>query len=120
MDALQWGTIPAEGCTSGRKTDEQTSISCLRIVLLQAEDGIRDGVINIVPGFGPTAGAAIVKHPGVDKVAFTGEYRTAQIIMRDAAETLKRLTFELGGKSPNIVFADADLDAAVEGAFFGL
>jgi aldehyde dehydrogenase (NAD+) len=77
-------------------------------------------VINIVPGYGPTAGAALVKHPDVDKIAFTGEYRTAQIIMRDASETLKRLTFELGGKSPNIVFADADLDAAAAGAHFGL
>jgi len=77
-------------------------------------------VINVVPGFGPTAGAAVVKHPGVDKVAFTGEHRTAQIIMRDASETLKRLTFELGGKSPNIVFADADLDAAALGSHFGL
>ncbi|MFN9976612.1 MAG: aldehyde dehydrogenase family protein, partial [Phycisphaerae bacterium] len=76
--------------------------------------------INIVPGFGPTAGAAIVKHPGVDKVAFTGEGTTAKMIMRDASDTLKRLTFELGGKSPNVVFADADLEAAVAGAEFGL
>src|SRR5207244_2593379 len=66
------------------------------------------------------AGAAIVRHPGVDKIAFTGEHRTAQIIMREAAETMKRLTFELGGKSPNIVFADADLDAAVAGSHLGL
>jgi aldehyde dehydrogenase (NAD+) len=87
---------------------------------LAQKAGIPDGVINVVPGYGPTAGAAIVKHPGVDKVAFTGEYRTAQIIMRDASQTLKRLTFELGGKSPNIVFADSDLDAAAAGAHFGL
>ena len=77
-------------------------------------------MINIVPGFGETAGAALVAHPGVDKIAFTGERRHGQIIMKIAADTLKRLTFELGGKSPNIVFADADLDAAVDGAMLGL
>ncbi len=87
---------------------------------LAQKAGIPDGVINVVPGYGPTAGAAIVKHPGVDKVAFTGEYKTAQIIMKDASQTLKRLTFELGGKSPNIIFADADLDAAAAGTHFGL
>ncbi len=63
-----------------------------------------DGVINVVPGFGPTAGGAIVKHPGIDKVAFTGEHRTAQIIMREASDSLKRITFELGGKSPNVIW----------------
>jgi aldehyde dehydrogenase (NAD+) len=87
---------------------------------LAQKAGIPDGVINVVPGYGETAGAAIVKHPGIDKVAFTGSGETAQIIMRDAAPTLKRLTFELGGKSPNIVFADADLDAAAVGSHFGL
>ena len=102
------------------KPAEQTPLTCLRLARLAQKAGIPDGVINVVPGYGPTAGAAIVKHPGVDKVAFTGEHRTAQIIMRDAATTLKRLTFELGGKSPNIVFADADLDAAVAGAHVGL
>jgi aldehyde dehydrogenase (NAD+) len=73
-----------------------------------------------VPGYGPTAGAALVRHPGVDKIAFTGETTTAKIIQREALETMKRCTFELGGKSPNIVFADADLESAVEGAHFGL
>ncbi len=102
------------------KPAEQTPLTCLRMARLAQKAGIPDGVINVVPGYGPTAGAAIVKHPGVDKIAFTGEHRTAQIIMRDAAETLKRLTFELGGKSPNVVFADADLDAAAAGAHFGL
>jgi len=84
------------------------------------EAGFPEGVINIVNGFGETAGDALVKHPGVDKIAFTGEYRTAQTIMANAAPTLKRLTFELGGKSPNIVFADADLDQAVSGAMTGI
>src|SRR5687768_8397345 len=102
------------------KPAEQTPLTCLRMARLAQKAGIPDGVINVVPGYGPTAGAAIVKHPDVAKVAFTGEYRTAQIIMRDASQTLKRLTFELGGKSPNIVFADADLEAAAAGSHFGL
>src|SRR5205814_4116574 len=85
------------------------------------EAGFPDGVINVVPGYGPTAGAAISGHKDIDKVAFTGEYTTGQIIMKAAAKSnLKRVTLELGGKSPNIVFADADLDAAVEGSYFGL
>jgi len=87
---------------------------------LALEAGVPEGVINIVPGYGPTAGASLVKHPGVDKIAFTGEHLTAQVIMKDAAQSLKRLTFELGGKSPNVIFADSDLDAAVAGAEFGL
>jgi aldehyde dehydrogenase (NAD+) len=87
---------------------------------LAKEAGFPDGVINVVPGFGPTAGGALVDHPGVDKIAFTGEHRTAQIIMRNAANTLKRLTFELGGKSPNVIMADADLDRAVQGSYIGL
>lgn len=120
MAAWKWGPALAAGNTVVMKPAEQTPLTCLRMGELALEAGIPPGVINIVPGYGPTAGAALVKHPGVDKVAFTGEHRTAQIIMRDAAETLKRLTFELGGKSPNIVFADADLDAAVAGAEFGL
>jgi aldehyde dehydrogenase (NAD+) len=102
------------------KPAEQTPLSCLRMARLAQKAGIPDGVINVVPGYGPTAGAAIVKHPGVDKVAFTGELATAKIIQREAADTMKRLTFELGGKSPNVIFADSDLDAAVEGAHFGL
>jgi aldehyde dehydrogenase (NAD+) len=120
MVAWKWGPALAAGCTIVMKPAEQTPLTCLRMARLAQKAGIPDGVINVVPGYGPTAGAAIVKHPGVDKVAFTGEYKTAQIIMRDAADTLKRLTFELGGKSPNIVFADADLDVAAAGAHFGL
>ncbi|HWB08127.1 MAG TPA: aldehyde dehydrogenase family protein [Pirellulales bacterium] len=120
MVCWKWGPALAAGCTIVMKPAEQTPLSCLRLARLAQKVGIPDGVINVVPGYGPTAGAAVVKHPGVDKVAFTGEYRTAQIIMRDASQTLKRLTFELGGKSPNIVFADADLDAAAAGSHFGL
>jgi len=120
MVAWKWGPALAAGCTIVMKPAEQTPLSCLRLARLAQKAGIPDGVINVIPGYGPTAGAAIVKHPGVDKIAFTGEHRTAQIIMRDAAQTLKRLTFELGGKSPNIVFADADLEAAAAGAHVGL
>jgi aldehyde dehydrogenase (NAD+) len=120
MVAWKWGPALAAGCTIVMKPAEQTPLSCLRMARLAQKAGIPDGVINVVPGFGPTAGAAIVKHPGVDKVAFTGELATAKIIQREAADTMKRLTFELGGKSPNVIFADADLESAVEGAHFGL
>jgi len=120
MTAWKWGPALAAGCTIVMKPAEQTPLTCLAMAALAKEAGIPDGVINIVPGYGPTAGAAVVEHPGIDKVAFTGETSTAQTIMRNAADSLKRLTFELGGKSPNIVFADCDLDAAVEGAHFAL
>lgn len=120
MVSWKWGPALAAGCTIVMKPAEQTPLTCLRLGELALEAGIPPGVINIVPGYGPTAGAALVKHPGVDKIAFTGEHRTAQIIMTDAAQTLKRLTFELGGKSPNVIFADADLDAAVAGTELGL
>ena len=95
MTAWKWGPALASGCTIVMKPAEQTPLTCLRMAQLAKEAGIPDGVINVIPGYGPTAGAAVVKHPGVDKIAFTGEHRTAQIIMRDAAESLKRLTFPL-------------------------
>jgi aldehyde dehydrogenase (NAD+) len=119
MVAWKWGPALAAGCTVVMKPAEQTPLSCLRMADLAMEAGFPPGVINIVPGFGET-GAALVRHPDVDKIAFTGSTETAQLIMRDAAATLKRLTFELGGKSPNVIFADCDLDAAVAGAEFGL
>jgi aldehyde dehydrogenase (NAD+) len=120
MVAWKWGPALAAGCTIVMKPAEQTPLTCLRMARLAQKAGIPDGVINVVPGYGPTAGAAIVKHPSIDKVAFTGEHTTAQIIMKEASQTLKRLTFELGGKSPNIIYADSDLDAAAAGAHFGL
>ena len=120
MVAWKWGPALAAGCTVVLKPAEQTPLTALRLGELALEAGYPAGVVNIVPGYGETAGDALVKHPGVDKIAFTGEGRTAQLIMRNAAETLKRITFELGGKSPNIVFADADLDAAVDGAILGM
>ncbi|TWT79118.1 Aldehyde dehydrogenase PuuC [Planctomycetes bacterium CA13] len=120
MTAWKWSPALAAGCTIVMKPAEQTPLTCLRMARLAQEVGFPDGVINVVPGYGPTAGAACVKHPLIDKIAFTGEHRTAQIITRDSADTLKRLTFELGGKSPNVIFADADLDAAAMGAYVGL
>ncbi len=121
MQAWKWGPALATGCTIVMKPAEQTPLTALRIAELAQEAGFPDGVINVVPGYGPTAGAAISGHMDVDKVAFTGEHTTGQIIMKAAADSnLKRVSLELGGKSPNIVFADADLDAAVEGAYFGL
>jgi len=120
MTAWKWGPALATGNTIVMKPAEQTPLTCLRMGELALEAGFPPGVINIVPGYGPTAGAAIVKHGLVDKVAFTGSVETGQRIMADAALTLKRITLELGGKSPNIVFADADLDAAIAGAEFGL
>ena len=120
MVSWKWGPALAAGCTIVMKPAEQTPLTCLRLARLAQKAGIPDGVINVVPGYGPTAGAALVKHPGTDKVAFTGSGETGQIIMRQAADSLKRLTFELGGKSPNIVFADANLDAAALGAHVGI
>jgi aldehyde dehydrogenase (NAD+) len=121
MQAWKWGPALATGCTVVFKPAEQTPLTALRVAALAQEAGIPDGVINVVPGYGPTAGAAVSSHPDIDKVAFTGEYTTGQLVMEAAARSnLKRVSLELGGKSPNVVFADADLDAAVEGAYFGL
>ncbi|MFM7315759.1 MAG: aldehyde dehydrogenase family protein [bacterium] len=120
MVAWKWGPALAAGCTIVLKPAEQTPLTALKMGELAMEAGFPEGVINIVPGLGETAGDALVKHKGVDKIAFTGEGRTAEIIMANAAASLKRLTFELGGKSPNIVFADADMDAAINGAMLGL
>jgi aldehyde dehydrogenase (NAD+) len=103
------------------KPAEQTPLSALRVGELIVEAGFPEGVVNMLPGYGPTAGAAIANHMDVDKVAFTGSTEVGHLIMRAAADSnLKRVTLELGGKSPNIVFADTDLDEAVEGAHFGL
>ncbi len=120
MVAWKWAPALAAGCTIVLKPAEQTPLTALRLGELAMEAGIPAGVINIVNGFGETAGASLVSHRGVDKIAFTGEGRTGQIIMRSAADTMKRITLELGGKSPNIVFADADIEAAVEGTVVGI
>ena len=121
MQAWKWAPALATGCTVVLKPAEQTPLTALRVAALAQEAGFPDGVINVVPGFGPTAGAALSGHMDVDKIAFTGETNTGRIIMEAAAKSnLKRVSLELGGKSPNIVLADADIDAAVEGAYFGL
>jgi aldehyde dehydrogenase (NAD+) len=121
MLAWKWAPALATGCTIVLKPAEQTPLTALRMAELAQEADIPDGVINVLSGFGPTAGAAITSHMDVDKVAFTGEGSTGQLVMQAAAKSnLKRVSLELGGKSPNVVFADADLDAAVEGAYFGL
>src|SRR5438445_5338071 len=121
MQAWKWGPSLAAGCTTILKPAEQTPLTALRVAVLAQEAGFPDGVINVITGFGPTAGAALSSHMDVDKVAFTGEYLTGQIVMEAAAKSnLKRVSLELGGKSPNVIFADADLDAAVEGSYFGL
>jgi len=121
MQAWKWGPALAAGCTIVLKPAEQTPLSALRVGELAQEAGIPDGVINIVPGFGETAGAAVSEHMDIDKVAFTGSTEVGKLVMQAAARTnLKRVTLELGGKSPNIVFADSDLDAAVDGSHLGL
>ncbi|MBX6315770.1 MAG: aldehyde dehydrogenase family protein [Isosphaeraceae bacterium] len=120
MLAWKWGPALACGNTVVLKPAEQTPLTALRLGELALEAGFPAGVVNIINGFGETAGDALVTHPGVDKIAFTGHVETAKIIQKRAAETLKRVTFELGGKSPNIVFADADLEQAVAGAFHAI
>ena len=121
MQSWKWGPALACGNTVILKPAEQTPLTALRVAQLAQEVGFPRGVINVVPGYGPTAGAALSGHMDVDKIAFTGETGTGKIVMTAAANSnLKRVSLELGGKSPNIVFADADLDAAVEGAYFGL
>ena len=116
-----WKLGPALACgnTVILKPAEQTSLSTLRFGELAIEAGIPAGVLNIVTG-GPATGKSIVAHPGIDKIAFTGSTAVGKEIMRGAADTLKRITLELGGKSPNIVFADSDIDGAVKGAINGI
>jgi len=113
-----WKLAPAlaTGCTVVLKPAEQTPLSALRLGELIQEAGIPDGVVNIVPGYGETAGAALAAHPDVDKVAFTGSTEVGKLILQAAAGNLKKVSLELGGKSPNVVFADGDVDAAIAGA----
>ncbi len=110
-----WKLAPAlaAGCSVVLKPDSQTPLTALRMAELATEVGFPPGSINVVPGPGTTVGSHLVKHPGVDKIAFTGSTETGAQIMRDASDGIKRLTLELGGKSPNIVFADADLADAI-------
>jgi betaine-aldehyde dehydrogenase len=117
-----WKLAPAiaAGCTCVLKPAEQTPLTALEFAGYLADAGLPPGVVNIITGFGETAGAPLVKHPDVSKVAFTGSAAVGKAIVKMAADTLKRVTLELGGKSPNIFFADADFESAIDGALFGV
>jgi aldehyde dehydrogenase (NAD+)/betaine-aldehyde dehydrogenase len=117
-----WKLAPAlaAGCTVVLKPDPATPLSALRLAELAGEVGVPAGVVNVVPGDGPTTGAHLVRHDGVDMVAFTGSTRSGVEVMRAAADPLKRIILELGGKSPNLVFADADLDDAIPSAVWSI
>jgi betaine-aldehyde dehydrogenase len=120
MAAWKLGPAIAAGCACILKPAEQTPLTALEFANWFEEAGLPPGVVNIINGFGETCGAALVAHPGVDKIAFTGSAAVGKIIVKSAADTLKRVTLELGGKSPNVFFADADWEAAVDGALFGV
>lgn len=117
-----WKLAPAlaAGCTCVLKPAEQTPLTALEMPKWFEDVGLPPGVVNIVTGLGEGAGAPLVAHPGVDKIAFTGSVTVGKQIMKSAADTVKRVTLELGGKSPNIFFADSDFEAAVDGALFGV
>src|SRR5579862_4606019 len=116
MAAWKLGPALTTGNCVVLKPAEQTPLSALRLGELFQQAGFPDGVVNIVPGYGETAGAALAAHPGVDKVAFTGSTEVGKLILQAAAGNLKKVSLELGGKSPNVVFADVDLDTAIAGA----
>lgn len=122
LSMATWKVAPALacGCTVVLKPAEETPLTAIRLGELAAEAGFPAGVLNVVPGFGETAGAALVRHPGVDAISFTGSTEVGKIIVREAAETLKKVSLELGGKSPNVVFADADMSAALRGTSSGI
>src|SRR5450631_348839 len=116
MAAWKLGPALATGCCVVIKPAEQTPLSCLRLGELVQEAGFPDGVVNIIPGYGETAGAALAAHPDVDKVAFTGSTEVGRLILQAAAGNLKKVSLELGGKSPNVVFGDGDLKSAIAGS----
>jgi betaine-aldehyde dehydrogenase len=117
-----WKLAPAlaAGCTCVLKPAEQTPLTALEMANWLADVGLPPGVVNIITGFGESCGAPLVQHPDVNKIAFTGSAAVGKIIVKQAADTVKRVTLELGGKSPNIFFADADFEAAIDGALFGV
>src|ERR1700678_2032175 len=116
MAAWKLAQALATGCTVVLKPAEQTPLSALRLGELIMEAGFPDGVVNIVPGYGETAGAALTSHPDVDKIAFTGSTEVGKLIIHAAAGNLKKVSLELGGKSPNVVLGDADIDSTISGA----
>src|SRR5579862_3892361 len=118
-----WKVAPAlaAGCTMVIKPSEMTPLTTFKLAEYCQEAGVPDGVVNVVTGYGPTAGEALGRHMDVDKVAFTGSVRTARALLKAAGESnLKRLSLELGGKSPNIIFPDANLEQAAKSAFWGI
>ena len=117
-----WKVAPALACgnTVILKPASQTPLTAIALGEIAVEVGLPPGVLNVITGPGSSVGQALVEHPGIDKIAFTGDTSTGKAIMRSAADTLKRITLELGGKSPNIVLADADIDAAIRGATVGI
>src|SRR6202167_3657888 len=120
MAAWKLGPALATGCTIVLKPAEQTPLTALRLGELIQEAGIPDGVVNIVPGYGETAGASITEHPDIDKVSFTGSTEVGKMILAASTGNLKRVSLELGGKSPNIIFPDADLSQAIPNAMSGV
>lgn len=121
MAAWKLGPALATGCTVVMKPAEQTPLTCLRLGELMMEAGFPNGVINILPGYGPTAGKSLAQHHLVDKIAFTGSTEIGYEIMKTAHKNnIKRITLELGGKSANIICDDADMDTAVASAHVGL
>jgi aldehyde dehydrogenase (NAD+) len=122
LNIASWKFVPAlaAGCTLILKPASETPLTALLMAEIMEAAGFPPGAFNVLPGGGSTTGSALVKHPGVDKISFTGSTAIGKQVMRDAAETVKRVTLELGGKSPNIIFADADLKSAVRGAQTGI
>ncbi|SIN64048.1 aldehyde dehydrogenase (acceptor) [Parasphingorhabdus marina DSM 22363] len=120
MAAMKLGPALAAGCTAILKPAEDTSLSALRLGELMLEAGLPEGVLNIVTGYGHTVGSALINHPGIDKIAFTGSTATGKVIAHAAAEGLKKVSLELGGKSPNIIMADADLEKAIPASAMGI
>ncbi len=120
MGAWKLAPALAAGCTCVLKPAEQTPLTALELAKWFDEVGLPKGVVNVITGFGETCGSPLVKHPDVNKIAFTGSAAVGKIIVKEAADTVKRVTLELGGKSPNIFFADADFEAAIDGALFGV
>jgi acyl-CoA reductase-like NAD-dependent aldehyde dehydrogenase len=117
-----WKLAPAlaAGNTVVLKPAEQTPVTAMELAKLIQEAGFPEGVVNIVPGYGETAGASLASHPGIDKIAFTGSTEVGKMVAREAAQNLTKVSLELGGKAPNIIFADADMEQAVNGAMMGI
>jgi aldehyde dehydrogenase (NAD+) len=122
LNLAMWKVAPAlaAGCTVILKPATETPLTALALGQVMLDAGLPAGALNVVSGGGRSAGMALVRHPDVDKISFTGSTEVGKTIMKEAADTVKRITLELGGKSPNIIFADADLAAAVRGAQTGI